>query len=441
MRQDDAQPGSRSANCRIFAPAALLSTFLCAGCANPGPPKPPSLHLPQVVKDLTAERIGDHVLLRWTTPSRTSDDMQIKGVMTAEVCRETGARPATPVARAAACVAVRKFAVNSGPSEVVDTLPPALQADPVILLTYRIQIYNSTGHSAGESNGAFAAAGSVPQGIASLRAKTSEAGAVLEWQHASEAGSSAAAYIDLTRTDLASPPSPTAPPRAAQRDRPAANQLPGKKKAATAGKPNRETAGEVHLRARENQPGTASGTAGTVDTSGTVDTTATMGDTYSYQAERVRQVTAGSHALEIRSDPSPIITLAMADTFPPRTPTGLATISGVSRPYSDPANAVNVTSGPQAVLYVDLSWEPNAEADLAGYRVYRQLARPDGSPQGPLARLTAVPIAAPSYRDVAVRAGQGYIYSVTAVDAAGNESAPSAKVLETTSRDPAESPK
>jgi fibronectin type 3 domain-containing protein len=128
--------------------------------------------------------------------------------------------------------------------------------------------------------------------------------------------------------------------------------------------------------------------------------------------------------LEMKSSRSNAVTLAMRDTFPPSAPTGLDTISGAA-----PASTAAAYAGP----YVDLSWEPNSEPDLAGYRVYRQLARPDGSPQGPLARLTALPIAVPAYRDVAVKAGQGYIYSVTAVDAAGNESAPSAKALEVVS--------
>jgi fibronectin type 3 domain-containing protein len=110
----------------------------------------------------------------------------------------------------------------------------------------------------------------------------------------------------------------------------------------------------------------------------------------------------------------------MRDTFPPKSPTGLATIPGLS----DAAN------GSPTAAYIDLSWEPNSEPDLAGYLVYRQLARPNGDPQGPLGKMTPLPIAAPAYRDVAVAPGQRYIYSVTAVDASGNESAPSAKAQE-----------
>ena len=61
-----------------------------------------------------------------------------------------------------------------------------------------------------------------------------------------------------------------------------------------------------------------------------------------------------------------------------------------------------------------LSWQPNSEGDLAGYRVYR-----NGTP------LTAQPVTGTSYADAALGEGS-WTYTVTAVDRAGLESAPSA---------------
>jgi len=354
-------------------------------------------------------------LLRWTTPSETTDGMAIDGPMTAEVCREAGARPLTPVARAAACLPVRRTAVASGPSELSDTLPATLEAGPPVLLTYRVQLYNATGRSAGESAAAFAAGGEVPAPVEDLRATPSESGAVIEWR-----GGTGDDRIDLLRTDL------SAPPAAAKRAKPSAPKPSGKARSSTAPKPAPKPAskpqparpaeaGVVHLLAADTVPG------GQADTAGTLDATAAIGDTYTYVAERVRSVTVGGHTLLVHSAPSASVTLAMRDTFPPRPPTGLATIAGSTRP----------DAAAEPAPYIDLSWEPNGEADLAGYLVYRQLARPNGDPQGPLARLTPLPIPAPAYRDVAVRPGQRYSYHVTAVDASGNESAPSAKALET----------
>ena len=391
---------------------SLLTAIICVGCANPGPPKPPSLHLPALVKDLSAERVGDHVILRWTTPSRTTDDQEIKGALTAEACRETDPKPTTPAAKLTACAPLGHISVNPGPSETTDTLPAALQTGSPIRLSYRIQIFNSTGHSAGESaTPAFAASGTAPAPVDSFHATTSEQGAILEWR--SGASPQDVDQVDFKRIDLTvAAPTPKAPKPA-----PAPTHSTGKNKSSQPKKSAEQPANEVNLKASDKlaNPNTT--------TAGTVDTTAAMGHTYNYFAQRVRTVTLNGQSLEIKSALSPVVTLVMRDTFPPKTPTGLETISDVAAPDASVA-------GTPGNPYIDLSWEPNSEADLAGYRVYRQLARPDGSPQGPLARLTELPIAAPAYRDVAVKPGQGYIYSVTAVDAAGNESAPSAKALE-----------
>jgi fibronectin type 3 domain-containing protein len=68
---------------------------------------------------------------------------------------------------------------------------------------------------------------------------------------------------------------------------------------------------------------------------------------------------------------------------------------------------------------VDLSWSINLETDLAGYRVYRS---EQGGVRGQLITPDLLPV--PAVRDSAVALGHRYWYTVTAVDRAGNESAP-----------------
>ncbi len=73
----------------VLAAAALgLAAW---GCASPGQPQPPSLKLVRFVDDLSAERIGDAVELRWTTPSATTDNlpvpMKISAVESPSHCR------------------------------------------------------------------------------------------------------------------------------------------------------------------------------------------------------------------------------------------------------------------------------------------------------------------------------------------------------------------
>ena len=81
------------------------------------------------------------------------------------------------------------------------------------------------------------------------------------------------------------------------------------------------------------------------------------------------------------------------DTFPPAPPQRLAAIAGVD--------------------VINLIWEPNSEADLAGYLVLRGAA-----PGDTLQALTATPIRETTYRDQSVRAGERYVYAVVAVDTA-----------------------
>jgi len=69
---------------------------------------------------------------------------------------------------------------------------------------------------------------------------------------------------------------------------------------------------------------------------------------------------------------------------------------------------------------VELSWSPSSEPDLAGYRVYR--ARAGGAPE----RVAEVSAGESAFRDSAAEPGVPHLYTVTAVDTAGNESPPSA---------------
>jgi fibronectin type 3 domain-containing protein len=72
---------------------------------------------------------------------------------------------------------------------------------------------------------------------------------------------------------------------------------------------------------------------------------------------------------------------------------------------------------------VSLDWPDNTDADLAGYRVYRGTTA-----GGPYARIGPDPIATSEYSDSSVINDTTYFYVVTALDTAGQESAPSSEV-------------
>lgn len=101
-------------------------------------------------------------------------------------------------------------------------------------------------------------------------------------------------------------------------------------------------------------------------------------------------VAAGVPVLGLASEPGCVTPV---DTFPPAPPQRLAAIAGL--------DAIN------------LIWESNTEADLAGYLVLRGTA-----PGDTLQALTPTPIRETTYRDTSVKPGERYVYAVVAVDTA-----------------------
>jgi hypothetical protein len=102
----------------------------------------------------------------------------------------------------------------------------------------------------------------------------------------------------------------------------------------------------------------------------------------------------------VESDASNEACVTVEDITAPAAPTGVATLPGDTG--------------------LDVSWSPSAEADLASYRVYRATRGAAATRIGEVAK------PATTLRDTTAVAGQRYRYTVTAVDAAGNESPPSA---------------
>ena len=121
-----------------------------------------------------------------------------------------------------------------------------------------------------------------------------------------------------------------------------------------------------------------------------VDRTIEWGRTYRYRLRPYRLSQAGW----ITGPPSRARELTPRDTFSPEAPEGLR---AVRTPTS-----------------VELSWLPNAESDVEGYRVLRDFEDLSGI------------VEADSFSDGTAESDATYVYSVVAVDEFGNESEPSA---------------
>lgn len=112
--------------------------------------------------------------------------------------------------------------------------------------------------------------------------------------------------------------------------------------------------------------------------------------------------------VSLESTPSQQVCLTPRDTFPPAAPKGFSIVAGPGT--------------------MNLGWDANTEADLAGYVVLRGEA-----PGDTLQPLTPAPIAATSYEDKTVKPGVRYVYAIVAVDKATppNLSAASTRLEET----------
>jgi fibronectin type 3 domain-containing protein len=82
--------------------------------------------------------------------------------------------------------------------------------------------------------------------------------------------------------------------------------------------------------------------------------------------------------------------------------------------------------GEQQRPLIDISWEPDVEPRVAGYRVYRR-----DTGDAAWQRVGPELVTGAAYRDATVAAGHRYAYRVTAVSTAGNESGPSGEAAET----------
>ena len=131
--------------------------------------------------------------------------------------------------------------------------------------------------------------------------------------------------------------------------------------------------------------------------------------TYSYRATVVTVIhVEGKPDVEFESADTTVVKVFAHDVFPPAVPSGLqAVFSGV---------------GQQP--FIDLIWAPDTDTDLAGYNVYRREEGGEGR------KINSGLVSAPALRDTNVASGHMYFYSVSAVDARGNESARSTETSE-----------
>jgi hypothetical protein len=361
---------------------ALSAALILTGCASPGPPHAPSLKLPQPVRDLTATRIGNTVELHFTAPSNSTDKLPLRGpALSGQLCRQLPHQPCLPGSPRIS-VTIPNSNDNHNLVTWTDTLPPALTQSPPQLLTYRVEFFNPSNHSAGPSNQAFTASGQAPAPVQNFQAQGSRLGIILQW--------TPSPGEVVLRREVLTPIKPivSEPPTT-------------KTKAAPF---------TVWLQTNDSNESQAH----------TLDTAALPDTPYQYIAQRRTTIHLANHSIELRSDLSTPVNFTLVRIYPPPSPTGLT--------------AAGYFSGTPPAFAVDLVWQPVNEAGLitplAGYTIFRETLNSAAQSTVSRVQLNTSPILQPAFHDATASPSATYRYIVTAIDARGNQSAATAVVLQ-----------
>src|SRR5256714_1302597 len=368
---------------QIFAisyfPFSILP--LTAGCGAPGDPVPPSLPVPVAIKALAAHQAGDGVQLSFTLPANSISGEKLPAPQAVEILRGTVKSDGSADSKSFRVVyTIPGALVDSyradGRVRFMDPIAPEeTKSHPGGAVTYVVRTRASQKRASVDSNVVSLRLFPVPAPITSVEAHVTESAVELTWPVPARtaAGEPVPAITGyrIYRSEI-HPSDSTSPPQ----------DLPqGKTESRAAPLASSET----------NSYG---------------DTSIVFDHAYVYIVRSVIQV-AGD---ELESSDSQPVTATPRDTFPPAAPQGLV--------------AALLPGSAPGTVFVDLSWSINLETDLAGYRVYR--SEQEGS-RGQL--LTPDLLPTPAVRDTSVGPGHRYWYTVTAVDRAGNESAPDAPVV------------
>ena len=353
----------------------LSAPLMIAACATIGPPQPPSLELPKPPTDLRAVRKGDRVTLTWTIPSVTTDRQTVRTFGSTRIWRGVtvqltqcgtpvgeappSVRPSSP-ASSQAGLASAKSSKQKIAGSYTDTLPSQIMSDdPAASITYAIEALNTGGRGAGLSNQVRVPLVRTLPPPQGFAARVTSAGVVLNWTSEVPLAESTKTLHYIYRVYR----------------RPEGSQ-------------EQILAGEIPVGSERNLTLT--------------DSSIEWEKTYEYHADTVTVIAQENKPqVQVEGDDTAEIRVFADDVFPPAVPSGLQAVS----------------SGPGQKNFVDLVWAPVTDIDLDGYNVYRH---ENGMT---VVKVNTALVKTPSYRDGSVSSGKNYLYSVTAGDLRGNESA------------------
>jgi fibronectin type 3 domain-containing protein len=143
-----------------------------------------------------------------------------------------------------------------------------------------------------------------------------------------------------------------------------------------------------------------------INTTQYVDKNFQFGEQYNYI---VRSVSLGTGGAQVESLNSNVVAASPRDVYPPVAPGPVSIVAAPGR--------------------ISLFFPANPERDVAGYNIYR--STDPNLPKEQWTKLNAALLTRTTFQDENVETGKKYYYYLTAVDTAGNTSAPSEVASET----------
>jgi hypothetical protein len=355
--------------------------LLIVGCGAPGEPVPPTPPIPTAITDLSASQAGAGVMLSFMMPRKSVVGETLPEVPTMEILRGSLLPDGTVDPKSFHVVdtvpgAMIASYTEKGKVRFLDPVAPEeIRAHPGATAVYRVRARVTDKKVSANSNDASVKLFVVGAPAENLRANLTENGIELSWT----------------------------PPEKTSSDEPIAGI-----------EQYHVYRGEIDpsaAEAVEKDINRAAWKSPLVQIASTTtpqyrDSAFDYGKTYVY----VVRETLGGAAPGLESNDSHSVILTPKDTFPPAAPQGIV--------------AAVLPGAEAGKLVVDLSWSINVEPDLAGYRLYQSEQQ---GQRGTL--ITPALLLTPAYHDSSVAVGKHYWYTVTAVDRAGNESAPSEQIF------------
>jgi hypothetical protein len=364
--------GLQSRGSGFYAAILILALSALLGCGVPGAPLPPSADIPRFVGDLKAVRKGDTVTLTWTTPTETSDGELIRkpGKMLVQRAVRTG--PGSDLHFQTIAELPLQPTLKEGRGEQAtakDSLTNLLPSGGADFAVYAVLAEGRNGKSFGLPNRVSVplVPNLPPPKISATPVPT---GIMIGWEP--------------------SGPAPTAANTQTQYAYKLMRLMQGAKDPV------------VVAQVKANDPA-----------NNFIDTGIEWEKNYQYWIIPVTLWQDGGRKGEIEGDNSPVVDVLAHDSFPPANPTGVEAVYSAAAPNS----------------FIDITWTPNTEPDLAGYNVYRR--RENEQP----VKINTDLVKTPRFADPGVQRGMKYFYSVSAVDLRGNESGKSEETSETVPKD------